>query len=88
VRSIAASRTVRGSDRGARALVVPGSARGSANLRGQVAAELRIPAKTVSIDGLTIDGQAYVIATWPSAADSRGSDLAELAEQLDGELLD
>jgi len=37
---------------------------------------------------LTIDGQAYVIATWPRAADARGSNLAELAEHLDGELLD
>jgi hypothetical protein len=37
---------------------------------------------------LTIDGEAYVIATWPRAADVRGSDLAELAEHLDGELLD
>jgi hypothetical protein len=37
---------------------------------------------------LTIDGQAYVIATWPSVADARGSALAELAERLNGELLD
>jgi hypothetical protein len=37
---------------------------------------------------LSIDGQAYVIATWPHAADARGSNLAELAEHLDGELLD
>jgi hypothetical protein len=37
---------------------------------------------------LTIDGQAYVIATWPSGAIARGSDLAELAERLNGELLD
>jgi hypothetical protein len=43
---------------------------------------------TVSLDRLTIDGQAYVIATWPIAADARGSALAELAEKLDGELLD
>jgi excisionase family DNA binding protein len=88
VSSIAATRAVRGSDRTARALVVPRSARGSTNLRGQVAAELRIPTTTVSIDGLTIDGQAYVIATWPGLADSRGSALADLAEELDGELLD
>jgi hypothetical protein len=88
VRSIARSRTVRGSDRGARALVVPPSALGTANLRERVAGELRIPARTVSMGSLTIDGQAYVIATWPSAAVARGSDLAELAEQLDGELLD
>jgi hypothetical protein len=37
---------------------------------------------------LTIDGEAYVIASWPSASDGRGSALADLAEQLDGELLD
>jgi hypothetical protein len=88
VMSIAAARTVRGSERSARALVVPRSARESAHLRGEVAAELQIPERAVSIDGLTIDGQAYVIATWPSAADTRGSALAELADQLDGELLD
>lgn len=88
VRSIAAARIARGSDGSARALVIPGSAFGPANLREQVADELRIPAKTVAMDMLTIDGQAYVIATWPSAADTRGSALAELAEQLDGELLD
>jgi hypothetical protein len=53
-----------------------------------VAGELQIPATTVSLDGLTIDGQAYVIATWPIGADPRGSALADLAETLDGELLD
>jgi hypothetical protein len=37
---------------------------------------------------LTIDGQAYVIATWPGVADARGAALADLAEELDGELLD
>jgi hypothetical protein len=88
VGSIAAARTIRGSDRSARALVVPRAAGGSTNLRGLVAAELRIPARTVSIDGLTIDGQAYVIATWPGVADARGGALADLAEELDGELLD
>ena len=88
VRSIASARTARGSDRSARALVVPRSAIASANLQHQVAGQLRIPVKTVSMSGLTIDGQPYVIATWPSAADSRGSDLAGIAEQLDGELLD
>jgi hypothetical protein len=88
VRSIAAERTVRGSNRSARALIVPRSALGSANLRDQVAGGLQIPGRTVSLDMLTIDGQAYVIATWPIAADARGSALAELAEELDGELLD
>jgi hypothetical protein len=88
IRSIAAARTGRGSDRSARALVVPRFTLGSANLQGQVAQGLRIPATTVALDALTIDGQPYVIATWPSAADARGSALADLAEELDGELLD
>jgi hypothetical protein len=88
VRSIAAERTVGGSDRSARALIVPRSALGSANLRDQVAGELQIPGRTVSVDRLAMDGQAYVIATWPIAANARGSALAELAEELDGELLD
>ena len=88
VRSVAAERTVRGSDRSARALIVPRSALGAANLRDQVAGELQIPTTAVSLDRLTIDGQAYVIATWPIAADARGSALAELAEKMDGELLD
>jgi len=87
-RAIGAARVVRGSDRSARALVVPGSILGSANLREQVAGGLRIPTADVSMDALTIDGQAYVIAMWPRAADARGSNLAELAEHLDGELLD
>jgi hypothetical protein len=86
--SLGAARTVRGSDRGARALVVPQSALRSASLRQRVATELRIPAQTVSIGNLMIDGQAYVVATWPSADDARGSVLGDLAEQLDGELLD
>jgi hypothetical protein len=85
---IAADRTVQGSGRRARALVVPQYAMRSSTLRKQVAGGLRIPAHDVSMDTLTIDGEAYVIATWPSAADARGSMLAELAEQLDGELLD
>lgn len=88
VTSIAAERTVRGSDRSARALIVPRSALGSANLRNQVAGELQIPAWTVALNRLTIDDQPYVIATWPIAADARGSALVELAEKLDGELLD
>jgi hypothetical protein len=88
VRVIAAERAVPGFNRGARALVIPRSTRGTANLRDQVAAELQIPAETVSTGGMTIDGQAYLIATWPSAADARGSAIAELAELLDGELLD
>jgi len=36
---------------------------------------------------LTIDGQPYVIATQPSAVDANGAALAELADQLEGELL-
>lgn len=88
VRSVAAERTVRGSNRSARALIVPRSALGSAKLRDQVAGELQISAGTVSLGSLTIDGQAYVIATWPIAAEARGSALADLAEKLDGELLD
>ena len=88
VTSIAAERTVRGSDRSARALIVPLSDLGSANLRDQVAAELRIPANSVSMGRLTIDSQPYVIATWPSAADANGAALAGLADQLEGELLE
>jgi hypothetical protein len=88
VRSIAAERAVPGFNRGARALVVPRSTRGTGNLRDQVAAELQIPAEAVSTGGMTIDGQAYEIATWPGAADARGSAIGELAELLDGELLD
>jgi hypothetical protein len=37
---------------------------------------------------LTIDGQAYLIASWPSDTDASGSVLGDLAEQLDGELLE
>jgi hypothetical protein len=88
VRSIAAARTVRGSDHSARALVVPRTVTETANLREQVARQLRIPMKAVSISTLTIDGQPYLIATWPGPADARASALAELLEQLDGELLD
>lgn len=86
--AIGAARILRGSDRGARALVIPQSALQSASLREQVAGELRIPVQTVSIGTLTIDSQAYLIATWPSDADASGSVLADLAEQLDGELLE
>jgi hypothetical protein len=88
VLAIAAARTVPGSDRGARALVVPQSSLRASGLRERVADELRIAAQTVSVRALTIDGQPYLIATWPSAADGRGSFLATLADQLDGELLD
>jgi hypothetical protein len=69
-------------------LVIPQSALQSARLREQVAGELRIPVPTVSIGTLTIDGQAYLIATWPSDAYASGFVLADLAEQLDGELLE
>jgi hypothetical protein len=68
--------------------VVPRTVTETANLREQVARQLRIPMKAVSISTLTIDGQPYLIATWPGPADARASALAELLEQLDGELLD
>jgi hypothetical protein len=86
--SIAAARINPGSGHGARALVVPQSSLRDSSLRKQVASGLRIAAETVSMGPMTIDGQTYVIATWPSDADVRGSQLAELADQLDGELLD
>jgi hypothetical protein len=60
----------------------------SASLREQVAGELRIPVQTVSIGSLMIDGQAYLIATWPREVDASGSVLPDLARQLDGELLE
>jgi hypothetical protein len=88
VLSIAAARTVRGSNHSARALVVPRTVTGSANLQEQVARQLRIPVKAISISTLMIDGQPYLIAAWPGPADARASALAELTEQLDGELLD
>jgi hypothetical protein len=87
VLSVAAARTVQGSKRHASALVVPQSSLRSSSLREQVAGELRITTQTVSVGTLTIDGQPYLIATWPKAADARGSFLATLAERLDGELL-
>lgn len=89
IMSIAAARTVQGSNRHASALVVPrSSSLRSSSLREQVAGELRITAQTVSMGTLTIDGQPYLIATWPKAAEARGSYLATLAERLDGELLE
>lgn len=88
VRSSAAARIIQGSDSTARALVVPQFVVESANLRGQVARELRIPSEAVSMGQLTIDDQPYVIVTWPSVDDARGSALADLAERLGGELLD
>lgn len=86
--SIAAARTLPGSSHGVRALVVPQSSLRDSSLGKQVAAELRIAAETVSTRTMTIDGQSYIIATWPSATDVRGSELVELADELDGELLD
>ena len=86
--AIAAARTVAGSGNSVRALVVPQSSLRDSSLRKQVAAELQIAAETISTRTMTIDGQSYIVATWPSAIDVRGSDLAELADQLDGELLD
>jgi hypothetical protein len=86
--STAAARTVLDSGQGARALVVPQTGMRASRLRERVADELRITTQTVAVSTLTIDGQPYLIATWPSANDARGSSLATLADQLDGELLD
>jgi excisionase family DNA binding protein len=84
----AAERTLRASNRSARAIVVPNSAVGSADLGEEVARRLQRPAKAVSINKLMIDGQEYVIATWPDADEGGATPaVAELAEELGGELL-
>jgi hypothetical protein len=84
----AAERTLRASNHSARAIVVPNSAMGSVDLGKEVARRLQLPARAVSMSRLMIDGQEYAIATWPDA-DGGGatSAVAELAEELDGELL-
>jgi hypothetical protein len=84
----AAERTLRASDRSARALVVPNSSVGQVDLEQEVARRLQRPVKSISTSKLMIDGQEYLIATWPDA--DRGdatSAVAKLAEELGGELL-
>lgn len=84
----AAERTLRASNRSARAIVVPNSTMGSVDLGNEVARRLQRPVKAVSLNKLMIDGQEYVIATWPDA-DGGGATpaVAELADELGGELL-
>jgi hypothetical protein len=84
----AAERLLRASNHSARAIVVPNSAVGSIDLGVEVARRLQRPANAVSMSRLMIDGQEYVIATWPDA-DGGGATpaVAELAEELGGELL-
>jgi hypothetical protein len=84
----AAALAVLASNRRARALVVPGLAVGSVDLNEEVAHRLQRPEQTVSISRLTIDGQEYVVATWPDADGGKATAaVAELAEELGGELL-
>jgi hypothetical protein len=84
----AAERILRASNRSARAIVVPSSGVGAVDLGKEVARRLQRPARAVSLSRLMIDGQEYVIATWPDA-DGGGATpaVAELAEELGGELL-
>jgi hypothetical protein len=84
----AAARALLASTRMARALVVPNGSVGSVDLREEVAHRLQQPQGTVSMNTLMIDGQEYVIATWPVAdGGTATSAVAELAEELGGELL-
>lgn len=82
-------RRIRASERTSRAVVVPSSAIGSADLGGEVARRLQRPTEVVSTSSLMIDGQEYVIAAWPEVQNGGATaSVAELAEDLGGELLD
>jgi hypothetical protein len=84
----AAARALLASNRKARALVVPNVAVGYVDLKHEVADRLRRPEQNVSVSMLMIDGQEYVIATWPDADGGRATAaVADLAEELGGELL-
>jgi hypothetical protein len=83
-----AARALLASNRKARALVVPNVAVGSVDLKHEVAHRLQRPERTVSVSTLMIDGQEYVIATWPDADGGMATAaVADLAEELGGELL-
>jgi hypothetical protein len=83
-----AAQVLLASNRKARALVVPNVAVGSVDLRDEVAHRLQRPEQAVSVSTLMIDGQEYVVATWPdSDGGTAPAAVADLAEELGGELL-
>jgi hypothetical protein len=88
VPALAASRRRLASDRQAVALALPGPIDAD-SIASEIARRLRLARDAITVRTMALDRQEYLIAAWPDVDDPvRLERLAELAEDLDGELIE